>query len=301
MKQCIVVTGANGQLGSEFQDIVDREQHDWIFLSRKEMDLEDPVAMRAVLATISADVIIHCAAYTAVDKAEEDRERAAQINHHATALLAEYCQSREALMIYYSSDYVYHSETGTPLRESALTTPQGVYAQTKLDGENAVRKLSRRHAIFRTSWVYSSHGHNFVHTMMRLMQERDSLSIVADQIGAPTYARVIAEATIAALPSLLLMDSTAQDDHLSQTYNLCNGGSTSWHGFAREIREQLGLTCELQAIPSSDYPTPAARPEWSVMDCSKLEESFPSVRLPHWRNSLTDCLRLITEQRADDK
>ncbi len=301
MKPCIVVTGANGQLGREFQAIADHQAYQWIFLSRAEMDLEDPKAIRDVLATISADIVIHCAAYTAVDKAEDDADRATQVNQHATSQIAEYCESRAALMIYYSSDYVYHSDTGTPLRESAPTTPQGVYARTKLAGENAVRDIASRHAIFRTSWVYSSYGHNFVHTMMRLMQERDSLSIVDDQIGAPTYAGVIAAASMQALPVLLTQDMEDAGDALSHTYNLCNAGSTSWYGFAREIRDQLGLSCALTPIPSAQYPTPAARPPWSVMDCSKLTDHFPAITLPHWRNSLTDCLRVITGEGAQDK
>lgn len=289
----ILITGANGQVGSEFRYLANISPDDFLFITRAELDLSDPMAIQAYLDNLMAiDAIIHCAAYTAVDKAEEDRETCELVNVKASELLAKYSQRHDIPLISYSSDYVYHNGLTRPLQETDETTPQGIYAKTKLEGEKAIAKHCDKHYTFRTSWVYSSYGHNFVKTMIRLMTERDKLRIVDDQIGAPTYAADIARWTMVMLP-VLLGDNPLIPPGI---YNLSNTGQTSWYHFAKTIRDLLGLQCELEAIPSSEYPTPASRPHYSVMSHQKILTHLPDLNLPHWEESLKQCLRRLGHQ-----
>lgn len=289
----LLVTGASGQLGSEFRFLADEAPYHFVFSSREDMDLSNLEEVQKFLQkTESLDAIIHCAAYTAVDNAEEDHETCELVNVKASEILAKYCEEHSIPLLSYSSDYVYHNGSDRPLKETDVTTPQGVYAKTKLRGEQVIAKYCQRHFIFRTSWVYSSYGHNFVKTMIRLMGERDELRIINDQIGAPTYAADLARWTLDMLPALL-------DDNLGVSpgvYNLSNAGQTSWYHFAKAIRDLLDLQCDLEAIPTTEYPTPARRPKYSVMSHEKILSQFPELNIPSWEESLVRCLQRLGHQ-----
>jgi dTDP-4-dehydrorhamnose reductase len=256
------------------------------------IDLADPDSIRAATTAIKPDLIVNAAAYTAVDKAEQEEESAFKINAVAPGILAEQALKLGAGLIHYSTDYVFPGDGKTPYRESDATGPQGVYGRSKLAGEKAIADVGAPHYILRTAWVYGGRGHNFLLTMLRLMRERELVRVVADQFGAPTWSRLIAEAT-----ALMIARSTADGlfapGERSGIYHLSCNGQASWHEFARTIRENAiaaGLLPEncarIEAIPSSDYPTPARRPAYSVLANDKLRSTF-GLRLPDWREALT--------------
>ena len=282
--------GANGQLGKEFQFFNDEfDQFKLLFLDRKKCNVCDRDSINA-LKQFQPQVIINCAAYTAVDKAEEDQESAFQINAIGALFLAEFCELNSCLLIHFSSDYVYHSVDDRPLLETDPTTPQGIYAKSKLEGDINISKLNKKYLIFRTSWVYSSYGKNFVKTMLRLGESQQSLKIVSDQIGAPTYARDLA------YQILNLIDRYKADLNTIPIgiYNISNSGQTNWSEFAATIFELSGLTVNITPIPTKEYPTPAQRPLWSVMNMDKLEAEL-SIKMPDWKKSLEKCLKEIVD------
>ena len=245
-------------------------------------DFDRPDSLPALLDRLRPAHVVNAAAYTAVDRAEQELEAAFRANAQAPGVLARWCAAHGVPLVHYSTDYVFDGQGGTPYREDAPTAPLGVYGTSKRDGEDAVRAADGRHLIFRTAWVYAAHGGNFLRTMLRLGAERDQLRVVADQIGTPTPAGLIADVTAQAL---------RHPGGLSGTWHLTASGQTSWHGFAEAIFAEaqaagvLAKTPVVDAIASSDYPTPARRPAWSVLDNRRLQQDFGIV-LPAWQDGL---------------
>lgn len=245
-------------------------------------DFGQPDSLPALLDRLQPSVVVNAAAYTAVDRAEQDAEAAFAANAQAPGVIARWCAAHNVPFVHYSTDYVFDGQGTAPYREDEPTAPLGVYGTSKRDGEDAVRAAGGRHLIFRTAWVYASHGANFMRTMLRVGAERDQLRVVADQIGTPTPAALIADVTAQALQ---------HPGQLSGTWHLTASGQTSWHGFAEAIFAQalatgvLGKAPAVEAIASSEYPTPAQRPAWSVLDNRKLQQDFGIV-LPAWQDGL---------------
>ncbi len=238
------------------------------------------------------DYCINCAAYTAVDKAEEQQEVAYKVNVMGPALLAEACAAQGAAMIQLSTDYVYHNSQNRPFKETDDTQPQSVYASTKLEGDNKVLELAQLGMVIRTSWVYSSYGRNFVKTMIRLGSERDQLGIVFDQIGTPTYARDLALALLQLIEKR--ENGSVEETAFSGIYHYSNEGVCSWYDFALAIFEMENITCTTRPIETTDYPTPASRPPFSVLNKNKIKTTF-GLTIPHWRDGLKRCLQAMKE------
>jgi dTDP-4-dehydrorhamnose reductase len=280
----ILITGANGQLGSELRKVSEKEnQYEWIFTDWQELDLADLENLETEISKINPNIIINCAAHTAVDKAETEVELSDVLNHQAVAVMAKWSQANNCKLIHVSTDYVFDGNSAVALTETAQTNPINVYGVTKLAGEKACLEANPNAIIIRTSWVYSSFGNNFVKTMSRLMQERDSLNVVNDQIGSPTYAADLAQAIMT-----ILNHSTWQ----AGIYNFSNEGEISWYEFALAIQEIGGFDCKVAGIPASDYPTPAKRPAYSLLDKSKIKKTF-GVEVPAYKESLRKCIELL--------
>ncbi|MEB3417452.1 dTDP-4-dehydrorhamnose reductase [Salipiger marinus] len=274
----IMVFGKTGQVACEVQ-----RQAQVNALGRDEADLADPADCAEAIRAEAPDVVINAAAYTAVDRAETEEDLARVINAEAPGAMARACADLGIPFIHISTDYVFDGAGETPFAPDHPTGPLGAYGRTKLAGEEAVRAAGGVHAIFRTSWVVSAHGSNFVKTMLRLGAERDRLTIVADQVGGPTPAADIAALCLAAAAQLV------QDPDKTGTYHISGGPDVSWADFAREIFAQAGISCEVADIPSSDYPTPATRPQNSRMDNRATEAVFGVAR-PDWRAGLSRIL-----------
>jgi dTDP-4-dehydrorhamnose reductase len=286
----ILLTGVNGQVGWELRRALSPLGR-VIGLTSRDLDLADSDAIRARVAELKPQLIVNPAAYTAVDKAESEPERARAINAIAPGVLAEAAKACGALLVHYSTDYVFDGGLDRPYREDDAPNPQNVYGATKLEGEQAVRASGARHLILRTSWVYGRRGANFLLTMRRLMNERPELKIVDDQHGAPTWCRTIADTTALMLAQSLSPARGADRPEPWGTYHLTNAGETTWYGFARAIAERTLLERPpvLTAIPTSGYPTPARRPANSRLDNGKLARVF-GLRPPPWREALERCL-----------
>ena len=289
----ILLTGANGQVGWELQRTLSC-LGEVVALDSKAMNLADADAVRRTVRDIAPGIIVNPAAYTAVDKAESEPELARAVNAVAPGILAEEAGRLGALLVHYSTDYVFNGSGTAPWREDDACDPLNVYGATKLAGERAIQATGCRHLIFRTSWVYGARGSNFLLTMRRLMRERPELKIVADQIGAPTWCRDLAEATAQVLGQLASPMSAANQAEPWGIYHMTNAGETSWHGFAEAIQalDEFDETCapaHLLPIPSSDYPTPAKRPLNSRLNNDRLERTF-GLRLQDWRAALALCL-----------
>lgn len=286
----ILLTGAHGQVGWELRRTLST-LGPVIAVDQRDMDLTDPSAIRRMVADVAPRIIVNPAAFTAVDKAESEPDLARKVNSEAPGILAEEAAKSGALMVHYSTDYVFDGSGDTPWQESGTTGPLNVYGATKLAGEQAITASGCRHLIFRTSWVYGSRGANFLLTMRRLMRERPELKIVDDQMGAPTWCRSLAEATAQILSQLASPLAGADKPEPWGVYNMTNGGETSWYGFAKAILdlEVPDNPARLVPIPSSDYPTPARRPLNSRLDNGKLERVF-GIRLPDWHQALKLCL-----------
>jgi len=284
----ILISGQHGQVSRELQKSL-ADLGDLLVLGRDQLDLSQPESIRAKVRELKPDLIVNAAAHTAVDQAESEPELAFAINATSPGVFAEEAARLNIPLIHYSTDYVFDGSKTTPYTEQDATNPLGVYGSSKLAGEQAIAAVGGEHLILRTSWVYSLHGRNFLLTMQRLLQEREELRIVADQIGAPTWAGTIAHST-----RLLIerwRDGRAGD---WGTYHLTASGETSWFGFAQAIGEQLvkqGKRCaRLEPIPSSAYPTPATRPLNSRLDCSQLQREW-NVQQPEWQHALLECLQ----------
>ncbi|MGH8433249.1 MAG: dTDP-4-dehydrorhamnose reductase [Pseudomonas sp.] len=283
----ILLLGKHGQVARELQLSLAHERG-LVALGRDQLDFTDPAQIRQQVRALYPDLIINAAAHTAVDQAESEPELAFAINATAPGVLAEEAAALGVPLIHYSTDYVFDGTKPSPYQEVDAPNPLGVYGQSKLAGEHAIRAVGGAHLILRTSWVYSTHGRNFLLTMQRLLQEREELKVVGDQIGAPTWAGSIALATVQ------LIERWQQGNQHWGTYHLSCQGETSWFGFASAIAERLkaeGKPCaRLIPIPSSAYPTPAPRPLNSRMDCTRLQADW-GVVLPDWHAALQDCLR----------
>ncbi|SHM61648.1 dTDP-4-dehydrorhamnose reductase [Flavobacterium saccharophilum] len=273
----ILVTGANGQLGSELAVIATNyPNYEWIFADRTQITLDDLILLRVQLGAINPDVIFNCGAYTAVDKAETEKELAFAINHSAVELIAKFAAQKKAKLIHISTDYVFDGSSSVSLSEEAITNPINVYGESKRVGEIACLKEDSDSIIIRTSWVYSKFGNNFVKTMQRLMQERDEINVVNDQIGSPTYAADLAKVMMIILES---------PNWIPGIYNYSNEGEISWYEFAKAIKEFGGYTCKVGGIPSASYPTPAKRPEFSLLDKKKIKTIY-NLDVPNYKESL---------------
>lgn len=284
----ILVTGAAGQLGSELR-VAAGDDRRFIFTDRDRLDITDSRALEAFIAEEKIETIINCAAYTAVDRAEEEPEAADRINHLAVASMARIAKERGLGLIHISTDYVFDGRGYRPYREEDATAPTGVYGKTKLAGEQAILEIApSRSIIIRTSWVYSSFGNNFVKTMLRLGRERQSLGVIFDQVGTPTYARDLAEAILEILPQI--------DNEKPQIYHYSNEGVLSWYDFAREIMRMAKLPAKVDPIETESYPTPATRPHFSLLNKRRIKERF-GLEIPYWKESLDNCLREMGERR----
>ena len=285
----ILLFGKVGQVGWELRRTLAPMSH-LVCVDYPEVDLTAPDSIRRWIADAAPDIVINAAAYTAVDKAETEIALATKINADAPGVMAEETAKCGALLVHYSTDYVYEGNKATPYLEDDPPNPQGAYARTKLAGDRAIQAAGGAHLIFRLCWVYGARGSNFMLTMMRLAREREKLRVVADQVGSPTWSRMIAEATAHALRQM----RTPDDAHaLTGVYHLCASGQTNWHGFASAIVDLMPpeeKKCRMvEAIASADFPTPTKRPAYSVMSCAKLERTF-GLRLPDWHDSLRQVL-----------
>lgn len=280
----ILVTGANGQLGNEMR-VVAGEQAALVycFTDVAELDICDELAVERFVVEHSIDCIVNCAAYTNVNRAEEDAVLCDELNHQAPANLARVAATHNIGLIHVSTDYVFNGEHYIPYREDDATCPNSVYGATKLAGEEAIRVIHPEAVIVRTAWLYSSFGNNFVKTMLRLGGEREELGVVFDQVGTPTYARDLARA----IQHIIL------SGFIPGIYHYSNEGVCSWYDFTKAILDLGGLSaCRLIPLHTDEYPTPAARPHYSVLDKTKIKQTF-GVEVPHWMDSLRECIGLL--------
>ena len=289
MPKSILVTGANGQLGNELRELSVLDANDmFTFIGRSELDLNNSEAIQTWFLDKTFDVIINCAAYTAVDKAESEQMLAKAINTTAVDTLARIAKEKAISLIHISTDYVFDGKNFKPYSETDTPHPQGVYGQTKLDGEEAMLAINPANSIIiRTSWLYSSFCNNFVKTMLRLGKERDELGVIYDQVGTPTYARDLAQAILSIIqhPSLNAQKST-------EIYHFSNEGVCSWYDFALAIFEFSDIHCTVKPIETLDYPTPAKRPHYSLLNKAKIKNTF-DITIPYWKDSLQECLGVL--------
>lgn len=279
----ILITGSNGQLGSEIKELESAYLHyEFLFTDIAELDITDAEKVNHFFELQNPDVVINCAAYTAVDKAESDEETAFLVNAEATSNLACAAAESGAFMVHISTDYVYDGRNFSPYTETDKINPISVYGKSKAAGEAAVHKANGKAVIIRTSWLYSAFGNNFIKTMMKYGKERDSLNVVFDQVGTPTYARDLAKAILDTLPLAM----TAEE---IEVYHYSNEGVASWYDFAIAIHHFANISCKVIPIPTKDYPLPAERPFYSVLDKSKIKKKL-AIGIPYWRNSVKDCI-----------
>jgi dTDP-4-dehydrorhamnose reductase len=284
-KQTILVTGANGQLGNELQVLAPQfAAYNFLFSGKDELNITDETAVAKYFQQHSINFCINCAAYTAVDKAESDAANAFLINATAVTDLAGICKKNNTRLIHISTDYVFDGTATEPYKETDQTNPVSVYGQSKLQGEVEALENCPSAIIIRTAWLYSTFGNNFVKTMLRLMKERESINVVNDQLGCPTYAADLA----AAIMHIISSEKSKENPGI---YHYTNAGITNWYEFALAIKKLTGSSCSVNPIKTSEYPTVAKRPAYSVLDTSKVKETF-SVSVPHWENSLERCLKL---------
>ena len=282
----ILVTGANGQLGKEMQVIANTYPNDhFIFVTKDELSIDNAEAVNNFFKENHIDFCVNCAAYTAVDKAESEAEKAMLTNATAVGNLALVCKNFNATFIHISTDYVFDGTADMPYKENHMVSPINMYGATKLKGEQLAQQNNAGSIIIRTSWVYSSFGNNFVKTMLRLTKEREQLNVVSDQQGCPTYA-----ADLAAAIMKIITDGKVKEH--PGIFNYSNSGITNWHLFASEIRDLSGSKCVVSPIPASQFPTPAKRPSYSVMDTNKIQQTF-NITIPFWKDSLKTCLELL--------
>ena len=315
----VLVTGSNGQLGSEIRELIINQGTDglpsvensceavsfkhslgegkpslpkettFFFTDRESLDITNPHAVQEFIEKNNITIIINCAAYTAVDKAESDIQTADKINHLAVKYLAQISKEKNIKLIHISTDYVFDGKNYRPYCEDDKTNPNSVYGQTKLDGEKAMQEMNPKNSIIiRTSWIYSSYGANFVKTMLRLGKEKEQLGVIYDQVGTPTYARDLAKVILEIMPNI-------KNENV-EIYNYSNEGVLSWYDFAKEIMRMAKLTCTINPIETKEYPTPAKRPHYSLLNKSKIKKEFGTI-IPYWKDSLDECLRKMGERR----
>lgn len=283
----ILITGANGQLGNEIRRITGNSQNNYIFTDVAELDITDLDAIRQLAIGEKLSIIVNCAAYTNVDKAEDDYDMADLINNKAVRNLAVIAKETGATLIHVSTDYVFNGESCIPYQETCRTNPIGVYGKTKLAGELSIQEIGCKYLIFRTSWLYSQYGNNFVKTMQRLTSERETLNVVFDQVGTPTYA--------ADLASLIYKIIEEDIYHKQGTYHFSNEGVCSWYDFAKKICGLSENICDIQPCHSDEFPSKVRRPSFSVLDKTKVKETF-NIKIPYWEESLTQCIKELKAQ-----
>ncbi|CAM4016483.1 dTDP-4-dehydrorhamnose reductase [Arcobacter cloacae] len=285
----VLVTGSNGQLGSEIKELSKEYSYNFFFTDRNSIDITNKEDIRNFCQTNNINVIINCAAYTAVDKAQTDEINADLINRKAVKKLALVSQELNIKLIHISTDYVFDGKNFKPYCEEFQTNPQSIYGKTKLDGENEMRDINPKNSIIiRTSWVYSYYGNNFVKTMLRLGKEKEELGVIFDQVGTPTYAKHLATTILDILPKI--------ENSKVEIYNYSNEGVLSWYDFAKEIMKMAKLNCKVKAIETYQYPTPAKRPHFSLLNKNKIKTTF-NIEIPYWKDGLDDCLRRLGERR----
>ena len=288
----ILVTGATGQLGSELKVLSNNySQFEWVFADRTQVSLDNLSVLQNQLETIAPDFILNCGAYTAVDKAETEQGLANVVNHLAVGIIAQYAKDHSIKLIHISTDYVYDGTSAIALTEEAETQPINVYGASKRAGEVACLAVNPDSIIIRTSWIYSRFGNNFVKTMQRLLQERDTISVVNDQIGSPTYAADLAQT---------MMTIVTAKEWIPGIYNYSNEGEISWYEFVLAIKEIGGYTCEVNGIPSSSYPTPAKRPAYSLLDKTKIKRVY-GVSVPDYKESLKKSLKFNLKSKVESR
>ncbi|NCB13488.1 MAG: dTDP-4-dehydrorhamnose reductase [Erysipelotrichia bacterium] len=285
----ILVTGSNGQVGSEIRELASKYSYNFFFTDRNNIDITSKDSIKEFCQTNSINVIINCAAYTSVDKAQSDIENADLVNRKAVKKLSIVAKELNIKLIHISTDYVFDGKNFKPYVEEFQTNPQSVYGKTKLDGENELLDINPLNSIIiRTSWVYSYYGNNFVKTMLRLGKEKKELGVIFDQVGTPTYAKDLAITILDIIPQI--------DNEKVEIYNYSNEGVLSWYDFAKEIMKMAKLNCKINPIETYQYPTPAKRPHFSLLNKSKIKSKF-NLEIPYWKDGLDDCLKRLGERR----
>lgn len=290
-KKVILVSGANGQLGNELRVLSKNDKlFEWIFTDFEQFDITKKKTVEKIISNLKPDIFINCAAYTAVDKAETDSKLAFDVNSKAPKYLAAELKKISSLLIHVSTDYVFDGKSHSPIKPDNKTKPKSVYGKSKESGEKHIKNSDCNFVIVRTSWLYSSFGNNFVKTILRLTNEREELKVVADQIGCPTYAADLAYA-------LYIMALKYTDEQKAQeVFHFSNTGVASWFDFAKSINQISKNNCKILPIETSDYPTPAQRPEYSVLNLTKYTNTF-NVEIPYWIDSLKKCIKLIKQNQ----
>jgi dTDP-4-dehydrorhamnose reductase len=297
----ILVTGKNGQLGRSIQNIVstdtkignNRSPNDFIFVGREELNLSSESSISHYFDNNKFDIIINCAAYTQVDRAEQEAELANQINNLAVKQLASIASNQRAKLLHISTDYVFDGESGKPYTETDTLNPINAYGRTKLAGEKALQTVMPMNAIIiRTSWVYSEYGNNFVSTMLRLGRERDELSVINDQMGSPTYAADLADAIL----EIIRHNKFRDEGQTTQIYHYSGEGEISWYEFAKEIFKISRIDCKVNPIATKQYPTPAKRPRNTLMKKDKIVKVF-NIKISNWKSSLNTCMTILKQQQ----
>lgn len=288
MSENILVTGSHGQLGSELRDISSLYTFNFFFTCKEELDISDQLAVESFVENNNISIIINCAAYTAVDKAENDAEMVDTINHKSIKYLAKIAKEKNIKLIHISTDYVFDGTNHKPYVETDRANPISVYGKSKLDGENTLLESNPQNSIIiRTSWLYSSYGANFLKTMLQLGSERESLGVVYDQIGTPTYASDLAKAILEIVPKLI--------NENVEIFHYANEGVLSWFDFAKEIMKMAKLTCKINPIETSQYPMSAKRPYFSLLNNSKIKKYY-DIEIPYWKDSLKECLEKVLKK-----
>jgi dTDP-4-dehydrorhamnose reductase len=282
-----LVTGANGQLANEIRIIAAHyPQYEFFFTTKEELPIENTEAVKSFFEKNKIDYCVNCAAYTAVDEAESEKEKTFLINADAVGNLANICNIFQTKLIHISTDYVYDGSSNIPLKEDSKTGSVNIYGESKLKGEELALEKNPSTLIIRTSWVYSSFGNNFVKTMLRLFKEKTEINVVADQYGSPTYAADLAT-TI-----MKFVERMQQGKELSGIFNYCNEGIITWYQFAEEIKSLTNSNCIINPIPTSSYKTAARRPQYSVLDTSKIKQTL-QLSIPGWKESLKKCIGIL--------
>ncbi len=283
----ILITGANGQLGNEMRRVSINSKNRYIFTDVAELNITDKDAIRKMIDGEKISVVVNCAAYTNVDKAEDDETTADLLNNKAVKNIAETCKEFDATLIHISTDYVFQGNKNTPRKEDEQTNPMGAYGRTKLAGEESVKQSGCKYIIIRTAWLYSPFGKNFVKTMRKLTSDKDSIKVVFDQVGTPTYAGDLAT----------VIYKIIENNMLNKTgfYHFSNEGVCSWYDFAYEICALSGNSCDIEPCHSDEFPSKVRRPSFSVLDKTKIKETF-DVKIPYWKESLKKCIKELETQ-----
>lgn len=283
----ILVTGANGQLANEVKTLSSYyPDFQFLYTAKEELPIENTDALKTFFQKNKINYCINCAAYTAVDKAETEKEKAFLMNAEAVGGLANVCRAHQAKLIHISTDYVYDGSVHNPLKEENAVGPINVYGASKLKGEELALQKNPSSLIIRTSWVYSPFGNNFVKTMLRLFKEKKEINVINDQYGSPTYAADLAQVIIK------FIERTESGENFSGIVNYSNSGVTTWYEFAEEIKSLVNSSCKINPIPTSSYPTPAKRPLYSVLDTSRIKELL-QIEIPSWKESLKKCVDIL--------